>query len=223
MTRHIVKIQDIENLTHDTLRLKTEKPEGFGFRPGQATEIAINKDEYRNEKQPFSITSTPADDHLEFIIKVYPEHEGTTDKMQELKPGDELILEGVFGNIAYRGEGVFIAGGSGVTPFVSILRDLHKNGRVATNRLIFGNKTFGDIILGEELDLMLGERLTHVLSAEQVEKIPHGRINKDFLRSHVNGNKTFYYLCGPPAMMESVEDDLRGLGVEEAQIVKESW
>lgn len=223
MTRHIVKIQDIENLTHDTLRLKTEKPDGFSFRPGQATEIAINKDEYRNEKQPFSITSTPADDHLEFIIKVYPEHEGTTDKMQDLKPGDELILEGVFGNIAYRGEGVFIAGGSGVTPFVSILRDLHNNGRVASNSLIFGNKTYGDIILKEELDLIMGERLTHVLSAEQVEKIPHGRINKDFLQPHVNGSRTFYYLCGPPAMMESVEDDLRGLGVEEAQIVKESW
>ncbi len=220
---NIVKIQDIENLTHDTLRIKTEKPDGFSFRPGQATEIAINKDEYRSEKQPFSITSTPADDHLEFIIKVYPEHEGTTDKMQELNPGDELILEGVFGNIAYRGEGVFIAGGSGVTPFVSILRDLHKKGHVAANSLIFANKTYGDIILKEELDLMLGKGLTHVLSAEQVEKTAYGRINKDFLKPHVNGSRTFYYLCGPPAMMEAVEDDLRQLGVEEAQIVKESW
>ncbi len=223
MTRAIVPIKHIEKLTPDTLRFVTEKPPGFSFRPGQATEIAIHLDGQTCDKQPFSITSIPADDYLEFIIKVYPEHDGTTDKMQSLKPGDELILDGVFGTIAYRGEGVFIAGGSGVTPFLSILRDLQKDHRVANNRLIFANKTHKDIILKEELDNMLGDGITHVLSSEKVEGLAHGRINDGFLKAHVNGSKKYYYLCGPPAMMETVQNGLRRLGVEEAQFIKESW
>ncbi len=223
MTPHIVAIRDIVHITHDTLKVTTDKPSGFLFRPGQATEVAINTDAYRTQKQPFTITSTPDDPYLEFIIKVYPEHEGMTKKLADLQPGDELVVEGVFGNIAYKGEGVFIAGGSGVTPFVSILRDLKKKKLVAENRLIFANKTRRDILLEEELGNMLGDALINVLSAEQVEGLAHGRIDEVFLKAHVNGSRKYYYLCGPPAMMESVESDLRRLGVEGAQIVRESW
>ncbi len=223
MTTHIVAIHDIVPVTHDTIKVTTDKPAGFSFRPGQATELAINADGYRMLKQPFSITSTPDDPYLEFIIKMYPEHDGMTKRLSEMQPGDELIVGDVFGNIAYKGEGVFIAGGSGVTPFVSILRDLRRHDLIADNRLIFANKTHRDILLQEELGDMLGDALVNVLSAEHVEGLACGRIDERFLKAHVNGSRKYYYLCGPPAMMESVESDLRSLGVEEAQIVRESW
>ncbi len=223
MTPHIVAIRDIAPITHDTVRVTTEKPEGFSFRPGQATEVAINAEGYRTLKQPFSITSTPDDPYLEFIIKIYPEHDGMTKRLPDLQPGDELIIGSVFGSIAYKGEGVFIAGGSGVTPFVSILRDLSKRKLIAENRLIFANKTKRDVLLKEELGGILGDALINVLSAERVDGLAHGRIDEDFLKAHVNGSRKYYYLCGPPAMLESVESDLRRLGVEESQIVRELW
>ncbi len=223
MTPHIVAIRDIAYITHDTIRVMTDKPAGFSFRPGQATEVAINADGYQRQKQPFSITSTPDDPYLEFIIKIYPEHDGMTKRLPDLQPGDELIIGSVFGNIAYKGKGVFIAGGSGVTPFVSILRDLSKRKLLADNRLIFANKTRRDILLEDELGDMLGDALINVLSADKVEGHAHGRINERFLQAHVNGSRKYYYLCGPPAMMESIEQALRRLGVEGAQIVKESW
>ncbi len=223
MNPHIVTIQDITQITHDTVKVTTDKPSGFSFRPGQATGLAINAEGYRMQKQPFTITSTPDDPYLEFIIKVYPEHDGMTRKLQTLQPGDELIVEGVFGTISYKGEGVFIAGGSGVTPFVSILRDLRKRKLIADNRLIFANKTRRDILLNDELGDMLGDALINVLSAEHVDGLAHGRIDESFLKAYVNGSRKYYYLCGPPAMLESVENGLRSLGVEEAQIVRESW
>ncbi len=223
MTPHIVAIKDIFHITHDTVRVTTDKPAGFSFRPGQAAEVAIHADGYQRHKQPFSITSTPDDSFLEFIIKIYPEHDGMTKRLPDLQPGDELIIGSVFGNIAYKGKGVFIAGGSGVTPFLSILRDLSKRKLIADNRLIFANKTRRDILLKEELGSMLGDALVNVLSAEHVDGLAHGRIDESFLKAHVNGSRKYYYLCGPPAMMESVENALRRLGVEGAQIVKESW
>ena len=72
---HIVKILDLLSLTHDVKQFKVEKPEGYSFIPGQATEVAINKEGWKQEKRPFTFTSLPEDDHLEFVIKSYRDRE----------------------------------------------------------------------------------------------------------------------------------------------------
>ena len=99
------------------------------------------------EKRPFTFTCLPDDDYLEFTIKTYPSHKGVTNELLQLKQNDELILHDVFGAIAYKGEGVFIAGGAGVTPFISIFRFLRSKNEVGGNKLIFANKAKADIIL----------------------------------------------------------------------------
>ncbi len=223
MAEHKVKIKSIENVTHDTLRIVTEKPGGYSFTPGQATEIAINKNGWQNEKRPFTFTSLPEDPDLEFIIKTYPEHEGATDKLLEVSEGDELILDEVFGTINYRGEGLFIAGGAGITPFIAILRDLHKKEALGMNRLIFANKTQKDIILKDELEELLEGRLVHILSDEKTEGHAHGFIDKDFLAEHIGAGENYFYLCGPPPMMDAVEKNLFDLGVKKENIIKEGW
>jgi ferredoxin-NADP reductase len=124
MKQHTVKIKSIQHITHDVLQIVTQKPEQYNFTPGQATEVAINKIGWKDEKRPFTFTNMPQDDHLEFTIKTYPSHESVTNELLELKKDDELILHEVFGAIEYKGEGVFIAGGAGVTPFISIFRYL---------------------------------------------------------------------------------------------------
>ena len=99
------------------------------------------------EKRPFTFTCLPNDDYLEFTIKTYPSHKGVTNELLQLKQEDELILHDVFGAIAYKGEGVFIAGGAGVTPFISIFRFLRSKNEIGGNKLIFANKRKADIIL----------------------------------------------------------------------------
>ena len=117
MTQQIVKINSITHITHDVVRIVTEKPHHYNFTPGQATEISINKEGWKNEKRPFTFTCLPQNDYLEFSIKTYPSHKGVTNELLQLKKKDELILHDVFGAIAYKSEGVFIAGGAGVNPF----------------------------------------------------------------------------------------------------------
>jgi ferredoxin-NADP reductase len=133
-----------------------------------------------------------------------------------------LIVGDVFGDIAYKGKGVFIAGGAGVTPFISIFRDLRAKNEIVDNKLLFANKTKADIILEQEFKKLLGKDFINILSEEKAEGCAHGFITEDFLKPHLTGIRNVY-VCGPPPMMESIERQLANLGVDEKLIVKESF
>ena len=224
MENHFVKITHIDYVTHDTLRIITEKPANYTFVPGQATDIVINKTGWLTHRRPFTITSLPTDPYIEFIIKTYPAHDGATDKLLDMKAGDELILHEIFGSLKYKGEGVFIAGGAGVTPFLAMLRDLKKNNVEHNNVMFFGNKTRADIILGDELDTLLNGRMIHVFSEEEAAGYAHGYITRELLEKHITDfQHNYFYFCGPMPMMKSIEQILGALGVPAKKMVREGW
>lgn len=222
MKNQTVKITAIKHETHDVLNIHTEKPENVKFAPGQATEVVINKEGWKEEGRPFTFVCLPKDDYLEFMIKTYPDHDGVTNQLLHLEPGDELILTDIFGAIHYKDEGAFIAGGAGVTPFISILRDLRDQDKIGDNKLIFANKSDKDIILQNEFREMLGDNFTNILE-EETEGYAKGRIDQEFLRScNVDPDK-YIYLCGPIPMMDAVKEHLADLGVDENKIVQEEF
>ena len=149
--------------------------------PGQATEISINKEGWQNEKRPFTFTCLPKDDYLEFNIKTYPSHKSVTNELLHMKINEKLILHDVFGAIAYKGEGVFIAGGAGVTPFISIFRYLQSKNEIGNNKLIFANKTKSDIILEQEFKKLLGAKISSTFyQMKKADEYAHGQITEDF-------------------------------------------
>ncbi len=223
MEQHIVKIKVISKITHDVLKIVTDKPAGYTFVPGQATEVSINKAEWQYEKRPFTFTSLPENEYLEFTIKTYPSHKSVTNELLQLKVNDELILHDVFGAIAFKGEGIFIAGGAGVTPFISIFRFLQSKNQIGNSKLIFANKTKADIILKEEFEKLLGKNFINVLSDEKEEGYEHGYINEELLKRHIAGNAVKIYLCGPEPMMDAIEKQLLSLKIDTALIVKEEF
>ena len=213
MEEHIVKILRIEQVTHDVKRFQIEKPAGYSFIPGQATEVSINTPELRDEKRPFTFTCLSSAPYLEFTIKIYSSRNGVTNKLGMLKPGAELIVRDVWGAINYKGKGVFIAGGAGVTPFISIFRDLWSKNEVSGNKLLFANKTKADIILEDEFKTMLGKDFVNILSDEKAEGFAHGFISRDFLKANISDFNGNFYVCGPPPMIDSVLQQLSDLGV----------
>jgi ferredoxin-NADP reductase len=223
MGKHIVKIKSIDKVTHDVLQVVTEKPAGYTFIPGQATDVSINKADWKEEKKPFTFTSLPHNNYIEFIIKTYPSHQSVTNQLLQLNKNDELILHDVFGDIAYKGEGVFIAGGAGVTPFISILRHLQSKNEIGNNKLIFANKTKADIILEEELKNMLGNNFINILSDEKVDGFTNGFISENFLKENIDGLDKYFYVCGPPPMMDAIENMLMNLNVDKKLIIKEAF
>lgn len=221
MESHIVKIKSIDKITPDVVKIVLEKPAKYIFTPGQATEIAINKPGWAEEKRPFTFTSLPVDNDLEFTIKTYPSHKGVTNELLNLIPGDELILHDVWGAIAYKGEGVFIAGGAGITPFLSIFRHLHTLNKIAGNKLIFANKTKADIIHEQELKDLLGDSFINILSDEAITGYEHGMITQNFLKENIGSLDKIFYVCGPPPMMDAIQGYLTNLGVGEKAVVVE--
>jgi ferredoxin-NADP reductase len=219
----IIKVKSVAKATHDVLRIETEKPTNYQFEPGQATELAINIPEWQNEKRPFTFTSLPQEEHLEFTIKTYPQHKGVTNELLKLKAGDELIIDEPWGTIGYKDEGIFIAGGAGVTPFISIFRHLKSTNKIGGNKLIFANKAKADIINESEFQKMLGKNFINILSDEKIDKYAHGFITEDFLKQVITDLDKYFYLCGPPVMMDIVEKQLSNLKVDKNLIVKEGF
>lgn len=223
MDEYTLTIKSIEKITKDVLRITTSRPNNYTFTPGQATEVSINKEGWVDKKRPFTFTCLPNDDHLEFTIKTYTDHDGVTNQLLTLNAGDEIIIGDSWGTIGYKGEGTFIAGGAGVTPFISILRHLKSNGTLKNSKLLFANKTTQDIINKNEFEHILGNNFINILSDEDVEGYAHGFIGKDFLKSNISDFSKHIYLCGPKPMMDAVEKHLHDIGIEKSLIVKEEF
>lgn len=221
MEEHVVKINRIEWITHNVRKFRVEKPKGYSFTPGQATEVSINKEGWKEERRPFTFTALNEEPELEFMIKIYEDHNGVTNQLGMLKKGDKLLLHDVWGAIHYKGPGVFIAGGAGITPFVAILRALYKTGKIDGNRLIFSNRTSKDIILREEFNKMLGNQFINTLTGEDHKDYDNRRIDKNYLKEKITDFKKHFYVCGPPSFVEDISGFLKQLGSNPDSIVLE--
>ena len=209
---HIVRIQSVGDVTHDVKRFRTDKPSNYSFTPGHATEVSINKENWKDEKRPFTFTSLNQDPFLEFTIKIYPDHNGVTEQLGKLKPGDELIIRDTWGAIEYKGPGYIIAGGAGITPYLAMLRDLQRESRNSGIRLFFSNKTDKDIIRKDELDAILGENAKYVITDQSDTDYMNAYIDKDFLLENVEDFDSQFYVCGPPEMTKKIGEILEELG-----------
>ncbi len=156
------RVLNREPVAHNVYEYIVEKPDAFEFRPGQAVELAVDQPGWRKDKHPFTMTSLPDNPVLEFIIKSYPvsdnpKHDGMTEHLgRDIEVGDRVLFGDAWGAIEYRGPGVFIAGGAGITPFIAILRQQEQQGKLAGNRLFVSNQRADDVILQSELTRMFG-------------------------------------------------------------------
>ncbi|WP_423148181.1 FAD-binding oxidoreductase [Rubrolithibacter danxiaensis] len=222
MKKHIVKVLKTGFITYNVKYFVVEKPSGYTFIPGQATDVSINTPELENELRPFTFTSLNGANHLEFIIKIYRGHNGITEKLLDINAGDELIIHEVFGAINYKGPGLFIAAGAGITPFIAIFRQLKSENRLTGNTLLFANRTENDIILKDELKEMLGqENNIDVLERINTSGLPGRLIDKELLKQSLTHQTEYCYICGPDDFTKAMVENLIELGVERDRIVIE--
>jgi ferredoxin-NADP reductase len=221
MEKHIVRVLHTEFVTHNVKRFILEKPDDYHFISGQATDVSINKPGLEDNLHPFTFTCLNSDNHLEFTIKIYTGNNGMTEKLLDINVGDELILHEVFGAITYKGSGLFIAGGAGLTPFISILRQLKHDNKLAGNILLFANRTTNDIIIKDELDQMLGENHIDIISNPTEPGQQGKHIDKELLKKYIDDTDRYYYICGPDEFVSSIQNNLLELGISKEQIVIE--
>jgi predicted ferric reductase len=197
---------------------------GMRFMPGQFAWLTAWSSPFSEQEHPFSFSSSSEQgSELSFTVKELGDF---TQRVKELQPGMQVYLDGPFGAFSVdrhpHAQGfVFIAGGVGITPIMSMLRSLADRGETRPLLLIYANKDWENVIYREELE-QLSQRLdlqvVHVL-----EKAPEGWqgevgfVNRDILERHLPANlprnSQEIFICGPEPMMNAVEKQLVEMGV----------
>ncbi|TVR61853.1 MAG: hypothetical protein EA422_12130 [Gemmatimonadales bacterium] len=198
-----------------TLALEPRGHEGISFHPGQFVWLAIEDSPLLHIQHPFSIASaaTEAPD-IELTIKELGDH---TSRIGEVEPGTSAFLDGPFGDFVLDDnaeEAVFIVGGVGITPVMSILRTLRREGATLPRTLIYGVPRVDEATFLDELE---EEATTHESIVPVVEDPPAhwqgeaGRVTPELLDRHLPRDHAGvrYFVCGPEPMMDVVEGHLR--------------
>ena len=226
--RHPLSVRNVLQETDDIWRLDFEGDHP-GYVPGQFMFVRLQTEGRISAPHPFTIASSPAQKGLAICAKAVGDF---TSGMRERRPCDVAYVDmpyGVFSFVYHNADRlIFIAGGIGITPFLSMLRYMRDRNLRKDVILLWGNKTEKDIAFRAELDSMVSEmsslKVIHILSRQGNWSGPKGRIDKEMLKNHVGdlarGN---YFVCGPPPMMKDVRRALYCLGVPRRHIHSERF
>jgi predicted ferric reductase len=236
----------VERENHDTTSIYFTGPDIQRFkarRAGQFAAIRVLRDGKWSEPHPFTLSSAPEDDALRMTIKNSGEF---TSRIPGLEPGTPIQCAGPFGSfcegIDEKPESVMIAGGVGITPFMSVLRHFRDTNAQNHVQLFWANKTPQDAFAASELEELtrtLKLDVIHVFSrvaeADRVASpefsdgrpgsvsFEYGRLNQEILSRRIVHRDAAFYLCGPPPMQETVIIELAKCGVAQDAVQKEAF
>lgn len=217
--------------THDTKTFRFALPEHatLDMLPGDHLFVHATIDG-KSVKRPYTPSSMPgATGHFDLTVKRYETgvisrylHErqvGETVLMSGPNPGGHW-MDGMAKKVG------FVAGGSGITPMIAIIRWILARNQNVDLFLLYANKTEADIIFREEWDAYVRAQTNfhchHVLSEPPAGwSQGTGRISETTLRTHLPppGADTVIFLCGPPPMVDAIETTLKSIGHAEQAII----
>lgn len=206
--------------------------DGLKYRAGQFAWVNFGHNAAGLSENPFSIASAPsAGPEVSFVIK---ELGDSTRQIGSLAPGTRAYLDAPHGHMTIAGRtepGIaLIAGGVGIAPMLGILREMRATGDTRPSVLLYGNRHPGQIALPDDLDAFardLGTEIVHVLSEPPpawtgLTGYPDRRMLQDLFGTPER-RQWLYVLCGPPVMLDSVEDALIAMGIPPRQILSEKF
>ncbi len=203
------------------------------FRPGQYVNVFLEVDGVRTSR-PYSISSAPGDETLDITVRDKPDGFVAPYLLGQVGAGVDLTTTGPLGTFYHEplthGEDlVFLAGGSGITPFMSMIRHNRRSGGPLRIHLLYGSRVPEDVIFSQELqELATGNgwfQYTLVISEPPEGYTGRaGFLDAETIREALGSiqGKTFY-MCGPGAMYDFCRDELSGLGVPGHKVRRELY
>ena len=237
MSTYDLKLKSREEIAEGTMAFHLEKPDGFNFKPGQAIDVVLLDPlitDAQNNRHAFSIVSAPFEAHLTVATRL--RDSVFKRALKSLATGSPIQIEGPFGSLTLHNNrarpAVLIAGGIGITPFMSILRHATKEQLPQQLVLIYSNRRPEDAAFLAELQglerqntlFRLVATMTQMSKSTRSWTGETGMIDEDLVK-RVSSQlaSPIYYLAGPPAMVEAVRQTLNHAGVDDDDIRSEEF
>lgn len=227
MNRFTVKIIELVQTTPSAVTLLIEKPDNFNFKPGQWAYFTL-WGPMGEASRALSFSSSPTEPHLQVTKRM--SGSGFCRNIELALPGDEVAFSDPMGSLVYEGgldKVTFLAGGIGITPIRSILKNAMDKKVTGEKNLIYGNLNIEEAAFSHEIrtweDKDPGLKVTHVLLD------PHegwngfsGFIDRTVIEATITDlHGQIYYVSGPPSMVEAVTAHLRDLGIRGKKVLVE--
>ena len=238
MSMHRYRVMSCEQATPTTLLLTLEKdPDDtrpISFHPGQYAAISTHRGR-PSVARCFSIVSSPTDDtRLQFSMRTAGKY---TTRLKRLQPGDEVDVRGPFGGFVIDPmrdtQAVLLAGGIGITPFMSMLRYARDTNSTTPMALFYGVASQDDVPFLDELKQLAKTnphlQITVVVAQGETDKIAPlsvktGFVSADLIREQATPSPdATYFLCGPPPFMNALLKSLRASGVNNDRLITEAF
>ncbi len=215
-----------KQVAENTLEVSVKRPADFSFKPGQYIQLRIPEllySDYSGPSRQLSIASSPFD--REKVSVAFRESDsGFKQTIKELSLNSEVIIEGPHGFYTLPEESdnplILVAGGIGITPYLSMARTFEKRGLNFQVRLLYGNRN-------EKSAAYLSELLSIAAKIKNFSvRNLFGHIDKEFIIKNVglsNLEHCIWYIAGPPVMVNSVRNTLSLLGVDENYVFSEEF
>jgi ferredoxin-NADP reductase len=237
MSSHRITLVRQETVAADTLAFAFDKPPGFTFKAGQAVDLTLvdpPESDAKGSRRAFSIVSAP---HApELVVATRARDSAFKRVLRALPHGAPVELDGPFGSLTLHGDrsrpAVFIAGGIGITPFMSIIKQALHDDLPQVMTLLYSNRRPQDAAFLEELlDLECRHRGRLFLVPTMTEATGIngwsgrvGMIDAGMIRGiMVAPSRPVYYVVGPPGMVAGMRGVLNGMGVEDDDIRSEDF
>lgn len=221
--RNPFSISGVIQETHDIWSLFFSG-KNHNYKPGQFMIIRLLQKGKLSEPHPFTISSSPTSNELSISVKSVGDF---TSKISSVTTSDIAYIDkpyGVFSFLNYDAKKlVFIAGGIGITPFISMLRYIHDKKLDREITLIWGNKTSADIAFKNEFDGIISDmpslKVVHIMSGQADWQGEKGYVDAEKIKKYVaDFENSQFFVCGPPVMMSKVIETLKELGISKRKI-----
>ncbi|MBW7868410.1 MAG: 2Fe-2S iron-sulfur cluster binding domain-containing protein [Brumimicrobium sp.] len=225
----LLKIKEIQRLTSDAVKVIFDIPttlnDSFQFIPGQYLTLIL-KINGKEEHRSYSICSGINED-LAIGIKQIPNGIVSTYFNTQAKAGDEIEVvfpTGRFTLTNSEGNYIAIAGGSGITPILSIAKSIH-NSLSGKLHILYGNRDETSIMFAEEINQLDTSKVsvTHIFSEQEKDGILFGMLTEENITSFFRNNLALlkadgFYICGPEQVILNTQNALKTFGVSEDKL-----
>lgn len=237
MNSHVTRLIGREPIAEGTMAFQLEKPAGFNFRAGQAFDVVLPDPpagDAQSARHAFSIVSAPFQQQLTFATRM----RGSAFKraLRALPIGSPVGLQGPFGSLVLHNNrtraAVFLAGGIGITPFMSILRQAANDQLRQRILLLYANRRPEDAAFLDELQQMEQQNRNFRLVATMNEMARSNQawtgetrlIDADLVQEAIADLPApIFYLAGPPMMVDALRRALSRAGIDDDDIRSEEF